>query len=265
MRFTEHLRALIAARAEGECSGVMDYTGKLEGRALAEGLGIRTPRIISGPCGLQDWPDDPHRSVVIKPVDGCNARGVFPLLFDGEVYAPAWDTTDGSAPWPEWKIRARAQRRKSQDGPAPFDGPWIVEELLTSPDGGVVFDWKCYCIWGRCIWIRQHHKTGRSSNACRVRSWTPDFGPIDEPLIQKKQPDPTLPPPRHGPEIVDAAEAIATALRDRTGTPFVRIDMYEDNDGPLFGEITPHPSGGRQVYHEAWDQALGCVWEALAP
>ena len=45
---------------------------------------------------------------------------------------------------------------------------------------------------------------------------------------------------------------------------FARIDLYEDDRGPVFGEITPHPSAGYQhnvYYGRELDRQMGRMWE----
>lgn len=46
--------------------------------------------------------------------------------------------------------------------------------------------------------------------------------------------------PQFPEDLIELAETYATA----TGVDFVRVDLYEDDRGPVFGEITPHPSAG---------------------
>ena len=267
MRFTERLRALIAARASGR-NGIFAYNGKIEGRMLAEQLGVRVPRLVSGPFDLEQWPSDPLESVTIKPTGASTARGVFPLMFDGAGYLPMWPevlTSHDSFPWAYWRERSWQEWQRYFGTPSGYDGQWMLEELVEAPVGGVEFDWKCYVIHGRVGYVRQHQKIGRRAHDCRVRCWTREWEPIPgDVLIQSKRADDTLSAPRHGPAIIDAAERIALELKKRTGTPFVRVDLYEDDDGPLFGEITPHPSGGQQVYRDEWDVRLGRMWEAGA-
>lgn len=265
--FTEHMQQLIERRNRGELRGIMQYTGKLEGRALAEELGIAVPRLVAGPFDLEEWPADPETHVTIKPVSACTARGVFPLYRVADRYVSLWADHDDSvwgAAWEFWRERSWQEHQIRVGRPAEYEPRWYLEELLLAPPetgGGVAYDWKCYVIGGEVAFVRQHQKTGRHPHDCRVRCWFRNWVPVEgDMLVQRKQVDEELPAPRHGREIIEAAERIGQELQERTGSPFVRVDLFENEEGPVFCELTPHPAGGKQRYREGWDRMLGAMW-----
>jgi hypothetical protein len=64
----------------------------------------------------------------------------------------------------------------------------------------------------------------------------------------------------HPDRLIEYAEAYASA----TGTDFVRVDLYEDSQGPVFGELTPHPSAGYSNVNylgRELDRHFGEMWE----
>jgi hypothetical protein len=68
--------------------------------------------------------------------------------------------------------------------------------------------------------------------------------------------DKSLPAPKHGAAIIEMSERLASHI----DSPFIRIDLYEDVDGPVFGEIDPHPSGGARLFNDEWERRLGSLW-----
>ena len=53
--------------------------------------------------------------------------------------------------------------------------------------------------------------------------------------------------------------SVATDLAARVD--FVRVDIYETNNGIKFGELTNYPGGGIEKFvPESLDEALGTTW-----
>lgn len=70
----------------------------------------------------------------------------------------------------------------------------------------------------------------------------------------------TMPNAAHPHRLIEFAEAYAAA----TGTDFVRVDLCEDPQGPVFGELTPHPSAGYSNVNylgRELDRHFGEMWE----
>lgn len=261
--FNRLMAELIATRTPDD--PIWQYNDKLGGRRLAESRGIRVPELLQGPCSIEDLHPLTDRPFVVKPVRGCSALGVFVLTpWDGP--AP----TDERWWWESLRQRilrwgdvrraayqAKAERPWSAGHPDAVGHPWIMEEDITGTGGMLPYDWKAYCVGGRVELVRQISRRGRKH---AVKSWWPgaiawvDAGVIDG----QSTVDPTMPPPLHPRELIDMAEMIAV----RIPGPFVRVDMYDTASGPVFGEITPHPAGGRIQFTSEWDMRLGAAWEA---
>lgn len=233
---------------------VWDHNAKLDARALVAGLGVRLPAlhlIAAEPRGIPE----PSGPVVVKPNNGCVALGVLPLL-------PVEDGWRGAfsgqvAPWAAWMRKLDAiPRRKTPPNTESVGGPWLVEEFV---GGGpaVPDDWKCYVIGGRVGIVAQMRRAPGAGRGAKpaLCQWSREW----ERVHATPHTVYALPAPRFGPALIEAAERIARALP----APFVRIDLYEDERGPLFGEITPEP-GGSHRFNPEWDRKLGEMWGTSA-
>lgn len=278
MKFSEYLRQLIDARKDGRASrGIMAFTGKMEGRHLAHSLGIAVPELwATKSLSAEEWIEEPPwAGCVVKPVDGSNSRGVVPL--ERHDSWRGWRSLlgDGIRSWTEWRHWLLEQRGKHATGPGPWKGPMIVEELIERRMASgfplLPYDFKIYCIAGVAIWMNQIDKTSsRDATTYRTRHWWIEtkrqLTPAKEPIIIQPRVQAELPSPRQLEDLVESAEKVARYLHTHTDSPFVRVDLYESDQGTVyFGEVTPHPSGGNEVYAPKADRALGELWGELVP
>jgi hypothetical protein len=97
-----------------------------------------------------------------------------------------------------------------------------------------------------------------TENRCDIhfdRAWTflPEItdGQIDDRAIPE--------PPRHLSAMIDAAETLAEPFG------FARVDLYDTDDRPLFGEITFYPSAGYLMRPLDYDRMLGDLWPRSSP
>lgn len=273
MKFTAHMARLIEARKSGEASrDIWKYASKMGVRGVAQELGLEVPELYAT-FGADDWgfPPSSVSGCVLKPADASNQRGVLPLRRApmGQWMSMLGDGRRTWFDWREWSLRERERHREL--GVEPYDGPWMLEELVIRRSSNAVlllpYDWKCYCIGGRVAWVNQVDKTtSRNARSYRTRHWwrvmkglKPGGRIIDQPRDEGR-----LPRPRHEKELLEAADRVAAYLREKADTPFVRVDLYEHDDGRiLLGEITPHPSGGRELYYQRADEALGKLWSDI--
>jgi len=252
--FSEFMAELVQSRREaGKRDPVWDYAGKMSGRILAKHIGLAVPRLLRPrPYCITRWGSPPEEpACVIKPVDGCNQRGVLPLVREkgGE-----WSSLlgDGIRPWSAWVKWMADERLRHRSGPAPFNGPFIQEELVAS-GAFLPHDWKFYVIHGRVAFVHQIQKfPTRRSSLYWSSFWTREWGRAGAVLQQGREVR-ELEPPKHPLELVEAAELVAS----KVAGPFVRVDLYDGAEGPIFGEITPHPSGGKDKFTPEWDRRLG--------
>lgn len=136
----------------------------------------------------------------------------------------------------------------------------IVEPLLRSPDGGSLVEVNVFTFHGqpKLLFALVGHKT--SKKRC--------FAPFDIegdridlhgkiPLFEDVLDEAEIDRIHH---LVRAARVDLLKLASGIGNwfPFVRVDFYLTDRGPLIGELTTYPAGGRGTYKpEGWDERLG--------
>jgi len=252
-------RQLRAARRWPVDHPAWAYDRKLAGRALAASLGLRVPELLSGPGDL-DTLRPPTRPAALKPDAGSGGHGVLLLRPDQE----GWRLPDGVVlDWVGVLDRARQaqQRRAAARLHDRIAGPWMVEESATA-DGSPPVSYRVWTFRGGVELVTAGCNPNVAGGDKRVHAWDPRDGwaPVRPWLPNAKVVDPSLPPPRHGGEMVDAAGKVLAAV----GVPFLRVDFYDGPFGPLFGEITPVPTWARTRHTPYWDQRMGAAWTSPA-
>jgi hypothetical protein len=252
---TESLRRVRTRSRElwGRADPVWRYNDKEAGARLATELGLRVPRQLGPPTLLEELRPPPVERCLLKPVSGTASRGVTPLVrqADGR-WLNLFELGAGPQPWEairdelaQLRVEGRISRR------------FLVEELLVGPSPTELpFDYKCLCVGGevQLVYARDV-RNERFPRHSRYRYFSPtweDLGPISTPA----QLDASIPPPRHAEELLAAAAAVAGALP----TPFVRVDLYDQPDDVVFGEITPQP-GTNLWFGPELDRRLGEAWD----
>lgn len=232
----------------------MRYAPKLAGRALAESVGVPVPAMLWGPVSrLDDLTAPPHvAGFVAKPDRGHSGAGVVPVRRrDSRLYHAR---TGQRIRWQEviTSMRARLFPRTSVDR---YDveyepgqkilGPFFCEALIDPPT-----DWKVYVVGGDAQFFLGSHRAG-SGRYGESRFCTFDVSGIRIPPPRPAMKTVAMDPPRDPAAIVEAAERVARA----TVLDAVRIDLYETDAGPVFGELTPFP-GGPYRFTPEWDARL---------
>lgn len=181
------------------------------------------------------WP----RPFVVKSRHGCNQR-VFVRSHDAD-----WDA-----------IRRRSARWLAQ----PY-GQWLDEWLYTQIPRGVLvepfiggsdqlpLDYKLYVFGGKVACIQVHlERETRHRWMLFDRAWQRLSSPT-------KDADPAAPVSLD--RMIDAAETLGQ------GFDFVRVDFYEIDGKPRFGEMTFYPGSGLDPFDPPGiDVTLGKLWAA---
>lgn len=245
------------------------WEDKLEGYRIARENQVQTPEVyqVCRRGSEIDFSRLPRRYVV-KPNHLALGLGVLALdrglnLLDGRRYDEA-------------AIRAlmdemMAKVYDAESAQQHIDRRILVEELLR-PEGGskrLPDDYKCYVFAGRVELIeviRQRDLSllrrlvSRERRGLRVNFLTRDWEPVRENILIEEPirgPVP-FPPPRCLPELIAAAERLGKAFGE-----FLRVDLYPTDKGPVLGEFTLHPYGGR-FFSDYGNRLLGELWEATA-
>ncbi len=224
-----------------------DMFNKMGSKKFAESLGIRAPKILETMNSidkLKELESYPPR-FVLKPFSGSNNRGVFVFENGVNLLDDTITTRDG--------VLAAV---KGND--VVCNSPFLVEEMVENYDRrpGVPNDFKFYCFGGNIAFIHiVERNSGRQSRLNRHWFLREDFSPLGI-SIQKSQEhcnEPVQRPDCFG-EMLRLSRAVASKLN-----MFVRVDLYASPDGPVFGELTPFPHGGKG-YTKDGDIWLGAKW-----
>ena len=223
--------------------------GKLQGRKFAEDHGCAVPEqyaLVEKPADLPEFDSLPDR-FVLKPSRGWSSKNVFAIQ-DGV------NLLDGRA-WSRNQIVEQLENAAAAGRGAPW---YLVEEFLVNWDHkpGIPLDYKFFMFGERLALV---HVIERNSGAklAQNRHWylTEGWELITRRLVRSQQPQPDLPTK---PDCWEDMLAVVIGMA-RELDMFVRIDMYATDRGPVFGEFTPQPHGGKGFTSWA-DEWLGELW-----
>lgn len=126
----------------------------------------------------------------------------------------------------------------------------IAEQYMESESSGELLDYKFLMFGGvhRCVFVCSNRFAGSKLN---VTFFDPDWNRL--PFERHYHADPqALPRPDCYAEMIRVAETLAKDL------PLMRVDLYEINHKPYFGEMTLYPGSGMETFQpEEWDVRLG--------
>lgn len=236
-RFTEMVQRRKLFDRDPRQTVLMD---KIAAKALAEAeLGREwvTPTLWSG-SNLPDMP--PFRTpAMIKARHGCNQ------------YRALRSAPDQA----EWRALAKLTARWVA---RPYGGwldEWAYEDvplgLLAEPLLGnghdLPVDYKIYVFGGKATHVQVH--LGRAKH----HRWVLHDRDFRQLVPVKNAPS----APRSLGAMLDAAETLAA------GHEFLRVDFYEIDGRPLFGEFCLYPGSGLDPFNADWiDLELGSLWHA---
>lgn len=256
------LEQVMAERGPGH--PIWEDNGKHTGRELGELCDLHAPEVFQGPCSLRRM-DPPDHDAVIKPVQGCSGRGIRPLRWDGNNMfmnmftgeQTTWEAAVTSALAD--KHAPRNLRLLEQGHPDAMRPPWLLEELILNEVGGLACDWKAFVFGGRVEAVFQMVRVPGEKTK-KVKWWDRGWAGIgDIAPVKTWRYTSTLPGPHDPDRLTAAFEAVA----DLVDSPFIRVDLYEQRDRVVFGEITPHPTGGTVKFLPEWDRRFGAAWAAV--
>lgn len=116
---------------------------------------------------------------------------------------------------------------------------WIIEELLRGPQPGPVpFDYKFYMFQGQIGAVLQ---IDRNASPPRVALFDGNWIPMVEDCDYRLTSEDLQPGVPVVPRSVVMLSRWAIELSLMTDAPFVRIDLYDTDRGPVFGEFTFSP------------------------
>lgn len=220
-------------QAEGLDEPIFVFNSKLASLEFAAAHGAATP----GHEGPWDTPDqipfeDFGDRLVVKCTHGFGARGVYPLVRNGDRY---FDAVSKEHVTQAEVVAALGER----DRP---DAKYYVEEFIASPDDPMrqANDVKVYAFYGvithvevwRDKWTR--YDGGRHG---RVRGLFPDGTPMGHPRPFVDD-GADLGVPADLGALVDLCTRMSLSIR----RPFARFDFFESDKGWVFAELAKNPS-----------------------
>lgn len=128
----------------------------------------------------------------------------------------------------------------------------ILEKYLSNTDESDLKDYKFFCFNGevKCFKIDFDRDTEHRANYYDMNFNLLPFGEVVCPPDFSK----TITIPSNIGEMIDLVSTIAAKIP----SPFERIDFYDVDGHPYFGEITFYPCGGHGLFTDSeWDNILG--------
>ena len=239
---------------EYECSDpVFSINGKDKTHGWARELGVRTPELVGIYADIADLPWDtfPER-FVLKPFRGSTSMGVFLLeRVDG-----GWrDLNSGRVV----ATRDVAQEYRALVTSGAISADVLVEKLIVDPrfPGLPPIDYKIYTFFGRVglIAAKAHGWDGQGGSVAAFKIFDSQWRDLGDAFAGIPL-DPLIPAPVRSAEMLEFASVISSAVP----RGFLRVDLFEDEDGPVLGEVTPEPGGPLMVRSDV-DRRLGQMWE----
>lgn len=240
----------------GHRQRIWAHNDKMAGYRLARSLGLEVPETYerSVKIGDLDFASVPDR-FVIKPHNGASNRGVFLLeRTKTDTYRDLMDqrlknSADVVKLYSELVANGLVSERLA------------VEELLQPrtdlrPIIGIPDDLKIYCFYDRPRAIMQRRMFGQADREkWRFKLWTGEWADMG-PVKYSDRYDSALEIPVGAEEVLEAAASLARFV----AVPFVRLDFFDTQRGPVFGEVSAHP-GPPEQWESSADEMLGWEWE----
>ncbi|MGV8964922.1 MAG: ATP-grasp fold amidoligase family protein [Cellulomonas sp.] len=221
--------------------------------AWARGLGVRTPALLAAvpDVGAIRWADLPDR-FVLKPCHGTASTGVYLLERTADSWLELLTRRTLTTINLESELRDLARR-------GIVSSRLLLEELVVDPrrPGLPPIDYKVSTFFGE-VGLIEAKSHGVGSRGQAVSTWKvfdPEWSDLGN-VFGDYATDPAIPAPLHAEALLDLARRISLAVP----RPYLRVDLYDDAAGPVFGEITPEP-GGEVLVRPDVDRLLGEHWE----
>lgn len=205
---------------------------------FAKMLDVRIPTISEKTYRHDEIPEE--KGIVIKPVDGAGARGVY-LVYDNN------DIIDikQSKKVANWQVLRKDMERDLVAGRVHRD-EWFMEELILEDKAKKVpaRDMKFYCFYGKVGLILEIIRYPELRHCW----WTATgervaTGKYEETVFK-------------GVGVNDEDIRLAEKISGEIPAPFIRIDFLRSDTGLVFGEFTPKP-GNYDEFDDRTDQWLG--------
>jgi hypothetical protein len=254
-KFHEYARIRSVLKRNGHKEPVFTVNAKDAAHAWARRLGVRTPELV----GVFDdaaeipWASLPDR-VVLKPTRGTTSTGVYLLERTTSGWEDLYRNRSTTSEALTHELHALAHS-------GAISRSMLVEQLILDPrfPKQPPIDYKVHTFYGTVglIECKSHGVDGDGNPVGFFYGFDPDWRPIGggNPFHEASV-DPLIPPPVHPDELLAVARKVSASVP----RPYLRVDLFEDESGPVFGELTPEP-GGALFLRGDLDRHLGELWE----
>ena len=222
---------------------------KRRSKILVEKLGLVSPKQFHlieefEAFDLSKLPDE----FVVKPCWGSSNRGVRICKLEGEAIVDLVNNKSFSRK--EFLFSYYDESEQFSN----YSKEFTIEERVYSKTNSGIFpmDYKIYTAGGKAICIMQRDvNLGPEPEDWRYKYWLKN-GISIESVNSKLTYEPNFSLPKNWRELIETAEKIASSLP----IPFVRVDLFLNDTGVFFCELTPKP-GTYKTYDEDFDLFVG--------
>lgn len=248
----ELARQLALMKAHGVRDPAFEVNAKDDAYSWARSLGVRVPERLALCDRVADvpWEALPDR-FVLKPNTGKSSTGVYLLERLGDL----------------WLDRGSGRRLSTAELVAEYEDlvgagrvseGLTIEELVSDPrfPGLPPVDYKVYAFYGTVGIIKvKAHSITEAGRVSRWRQFDGEWRDVGN-AFHHYGTDASIPPPIHRDEVLQMASRVSAAVP----RAFLRVDLFDTADGPVFGEVTPMP-GDESIVTPKIDRMLGEMWE----
>ena len=214
--------------------------------------GIDHPKLIAHYDSIEHvvWEEMPER-FVLKTRWGTSNHGVKALV--REEPGVFYDLLRNRS----WTVEEIVEHQAQVETEGIVSRTMFAEELILKPGTmQVVDDWKFYCFDGEVgLCMQKDMRATADQSQWRFKFWDRDWNDLG-PIKFADRVDQDLAPPSDPTVLLDMAERLSAIIQ----RPFIRIDLFESERGPVLGELTPRPAPP-QVFVPEIDEMLGRLWE----
>lgn len=199
---------------------------------------IKTPEVEVDNFTIDSLPI--KEGIVIKPVDGAGARGVYLVHAKNDVYDVKNSKTISNYD------NLLEQMKKDLQSGAVNEDKWLIEELIyeNKAKKTPARDIKFYSFYGKVGLILEIKRDPE----VRQCWWTPDGERIDTGKYEESL--------FNGSGVTKDEIEMVEKLSGEIPAPFLRIDFLRGEETLIFGEFTPKP-GNYEEFNQSTDQLLG--------
>lgn len=224
---------------------------KIKGQKFVESLGLPTPERFFVGDKIESIPNfaDLPEKFVIKPSRGWSSNNVF-------VMNKGINMLDGKA-WSRDEIIEFISSQPSVNENAKTK--LMIEEYLVhwSDEDKIADDYKFFMFGSKIAYVSIIERNdGKDMKSNRFWNVSEDWELIDFQIMQSQLPEKSLPEkPDCWGQLCEMAKEIGSTIN-----MFMRVDLYATSRGPVFGEFTPQPHGGKGFTPSA-DKWLTTLWQ----